>query len=63
MIRKWNNKWLITNMLSDKEVRSILKSKEKNYSTLVYMPLFSIDNQVTYIKNNKNYNDLNTNHL
>lgn len=50
-------------MLSDKEVRSILKSKEKNYSTLVYMPLFSIDNQVTYIKNNKNYNDLNTNHL
>ncbi|MDR4315759.1 DUF3993 domain-containing protein [Niallia circulans] len=63
LIRKWNNKWLITNMLSDKEVRSILKSKEKNYSTLVYMPLFSIDNQVTYIKNNKNYNDLNTNHL
>ncbi|PAD26943.1 hypothetical protein CHH62_04445 [Niallia circulans] len=64
LIRKWNNKWLITNMLSDKEVRSILKSKEKNYSTLVYMPLFSIDNQVTYIKNNnKNYNDVNTNHL
>ncbi|PAE12981.1 hypothetical protein CHI02_06915 [Niallia circulans] len=63
LIRKWNNKWLITNMLSDKEVRSILKSKEKNYSTLVYMPLFSIDNQVTYIKNNKNYNDINTNHL
>ncbi|WP_235976402.1 DUF3993 domain-containing protein, partial [Niallia circulans] len=31
LIRKWNNKWLITNMLSDKEVRSILKSKEKNY--------------------------------
>ena len=64
LIRKLNNKWLITNMLSDKEVRSILKSKEKNYSTLVYMPLFSIDNQVTYIKNeNKNYNDVNTNHL
>ncbi|MEZ2718528.1 DUF3993 domain-containing protein [Niallia circulans] len=64
LIRKWNNKWLITNMFSDKEVRSILKSKEKNYSTLVYMPLFSIDNQVTYIKNeNKNYNDVNTNHL
>ena len=64
LIRKLNNKWLITNMFSDKEVRSILKSKEKNYSTLVYMPLFSIDNQVTYIKNeNKNYNDVNTNHL
>lgn len=64
LIRKLNNKWLITNMFSDKEVRSILKSKEKNYSTLVYMPLFSIYNQVTYIKNeNKNYNDVNTNHL
>ena len=64
LIRKWNNKWLITNIFSDREVRSILKSKEKNYSTLVYMPLFSIDNQVTYIKNeNKNYNDVNTNHL
>lgn len=64
LIRKWNDKWLITNMLSDKEVRAILKSKERKYSTLVYMPLFAIENQVTYIKNgNKEYNDVNTNRL
>lgn len=52
LIRKLNEKWLVTNMLTDKEVKSILKSKETNFSTLVYMPLLSIENQVTYITGN-----------
>lgn len=64
LIRKLNDRWLITNMLSDKEVRSILNSKEENYSTLVYMPLFSIENQVTYIsKKNKQSQVLTTNRM
>ncbi|WP_400246971.1 DUF3993 domain-containing protein [Niallia sp. JL1B1071] len=51
-IRKLNEKWLVTNMLTDKEVRTIINRKENNYSTLVYMPLFSIETQVTYITHN-----------
>ncbi len=64
LIRRLNEKWLVTNMLNDKEVRSMLNSKEKNYSTLVYMPLLSIENQVTYITDNrKKHKHLSTNSL
>lgn len=57
LIRKVNENWIVTNMLTDKEVRTIINNKENNYSTLVYMPLFAIENQVTYISNNwKNHN-------
>ncbi|WP_312096893.1 DUF3993 domain-containing protein [Niallia sp.] len=64
LIRKLNEKWLVTNMLSDKEVKSILNSKEKNFSTLVYMPLLSIENQVTYItENSKKPSVININSL
>jgi hypothetical protein len=64
LIRRLNGKWLVTNMLKDDEVRSILNTKEKNYNTLVYMPVLSIENQVTFIKDNrKKQNNLITNTL
>lgn len=64
LLRRLNEKWLVTNMLEDKEVRSIINTKEKNYSTLVYMPLLSIENQVTYITDNrKKHNNFTSDHL
>ena len=62
LLRKGKENWYVANMLSDREVKSMIDSKEKSYSTLVYMPLHSIESQVTYISNKKQ-NALTINHL